>query len=200
MHIGVVFFDGMDELDALAPFEVLSHGINKGASFSLSYYCLQAPRLITGNHGLKIQVDRSLDETHLPDLLVIPGGGWQACNPSGVRHEVEHGVLPALLKKAHEQGTILAAVCTGAMLVACSGLMAGRPAVTFAAAMDDLSQFGAQVINARVVDDGDIISAAGVTSGIDLGLWLIERFAGAEIACAVEAHMAYERRGTVWRR
>ncbi len=130
---------------------------------------------------------------------MIPGGGWADRNAVGVRYEVERGVLPAMLKKAHEQGTILATVCTGAMLVACSGLMTGRPAVTFAAANNDLENFGAKRVNARVVDDGDIISAAGVTSGIDLGLWLVERFGSAAIACDVEKHMAYERRGTVYK-
>lgn len=199
MHISIIVFNGMDELDALAPYEVLSHGINKGAPFTLDYVCSDAPCMITGNHGLKIQVDKPLDQSRQPDLLVVPGGGWNDHTPRGVRHEVERGTLLSILKNAHKNGTILASVCTGAMLLAHAGLLQDRPAVTFHGALNDLAKSGAHIKQARVVDDGDIITAAGVTSGMELGLWLIERFASVKIASAVESHIEYERRGIVWR-
>jgi transcriptional regulator GlxA family with amidase domain len=85
------------------------------------------------------------------------------------------------------------------MLAAYAGLATGRNVITHHAALDDLRASGANVIQARVVDDGDLISAGGVTSGLDLALWLVERFAGAEIAAKVERNLEYERRGTVWR-
>jgi transcriptional regulator GlxA family with amidase domain len=100
----------------------------------------------------------------------------------------------------HEEGTILAAICTGSMLLAAAGLLRGRPATTHHGALEDLRTAGAEVIRARVVDDGDIVTAGGVTSGLDLALWLVERFAGPQLAVAVEQRLEYERRGTVWHR
>jgi transcriptional regulator GlxA family with amidase domain len=86
------------------------------------------------------------------------------------------------------------------MLVAAAGLLKGRPATTHHGAIDDLRAAGAEIIEARVVDDGDVVSAGGVTSGLDLALWLVERFAGVEIVHKVESEMEFERRGEVWQR
>ena len=100
----------------------------------------------------------------------------------------------------HNDGVILASVCTGAMLLATAGVLTGRPAVTHHGAIDDLQAAGARVVRARVVDDGNVITAGGITSGLDLALWIVERFVGAETAHAVEEGLEYERRGVVWRR
>lgn len=86
------------------------------------------------------------------------------------------------------------------MLVAEAGLLKTRPAITHHAAVEELRAIGAEIVNARVVDDGDIVTAGGVTSGLDLTLWLLERYLGPQIAYEVEQEMEYERRGTVWRR
>ena len=83
------------------------------------------------------------------------------------------------------------------MLVAAAGLLTGRPAVTHHGALEDLAATGAQVVDARVVDDGDIVSAGGVTSGIDLALHIVERELGAETAAAVAREMEHDRRGPV---
>ena len=100
----------------------------------------------------------------------------------------------------HRSGTTIAAVCTGTMLVAEAGLLKGRPAITHHAAIADLRAVGAEVLKARVVDDGDVITAGGVTSGLDLTLWLLERFFDPQTAHEVEKELEYERRGVVWRR
>jgi transcriptional regulator GlxA family with amidase domain len=76
----------------------------------------------------------------------------------------------------------------------------GRPAITHHGAIPDLQAAGAEVVRARVVDDCDVVTAGGVTSGLDLALWLIERFYGPKVVHAIETEMEYERRGTVWRR
>jgi transcriptional regulator GlxA family with amidase domain len=104
------------------------------------------------------------------------------------------------LAQLHRDGTTLASVCTGAMLLAAAGLLKNRPATTNHAALEELRAAGAQVISARVVDDGNIVTAGGITCGMDLTLWLVERFAGAEIAHIMEQRLEYERRGTVWKR
>ena len=86
------------------------------------------------------------------------------------------------------------------MLVAQAGLLKARPAITHHVAIAELQAMGAEIIKARVVDDGNIVTAGGVTSGLDLTLWLIERYLSPQIAFQVEREMEYERRGTVWRR
>jgi transcriptional regulator GlxA family with amidase domain len=85
------------------------------------------------------------------------------------------------------------------MLLAAAGLLEGRPAITHHGAIADLEVAGARVVHARVVDDGDIVTAGGVTSGLDLVLHLAERLFGSDAALAAERELEYERRGTVWR-
>jgi transcriptional regulator GlxA family with amidase domain len=133
-----------------------------------------------------------------PGLVIVAGGGWLSGAAQGVRAEITRGDIPKILRQLHKSGTVLAGVCTGAMLIAATGLLAGRPAITHHQATEDLCGMGVDIIQARVVDDGDIVTAGGVTSGLDLALWLVERFAGSQMALQVEAKMEYERRGSVW--
>ena len=86
------------------------------------------------------------------------------------------------------------------MLLAAAGLLKNRPATTNHAAVEELRATGAKIISARVVDDGDIATAGGITCGLDLTLWLVERFTDAETAHVLEQRLEYERRGIVWRR
>jgi transcriptional regulator GlxA family with amidase domain len=93
----------------------------------------------------------------------------------------------------------VATVCGGSLVLAMAGLIEGRPATTHHLGRDALEATGTVAIDARVVDDGDLVSGAAVTSGLDLGLYLLERELGPRVAHAVEKLFAYERRGTVWR-
>jgi transcriptional regulator GlxA family with amidase domain len=104
-----------------------------------------------------------------------------------------------MIAAAHERGARIASVCTGAMLLAAAGITDGRPATTHHSAIEDLRASGARVVDARVVDDGDVMTAGGVTSGIDLALWIVEQEASAEIADRVAAEIEYERRFEVAR-
>jgi transcriptional regulator GlxA family with amidase domain len=92
----------------------------------------------------------------------------------------------------------VATVCGGSLAVAMAGLLEGRNAVTHRLGMDVLEATGVSVVHARVVDDGDLVTAGGVTSGLDLALHLLDRTYGPRVALAVESLFAYERRGTVW--
>ncbi|MGW2839173.1 DJ-1/PfpI family protein [Streptomyces sp. NPDC001493] len=108
--------------------------------------------------------------------------------------------LPALLKAARDNPEVtLGAVCGGSLVLAMAGLLEGRYATTHHLGLDLLDATGVHAVGARVVDDGDLVTGAGVTSGLDLGLYLLERTVGPRIAHAVEELFAYERRGTVWR-
>jgi transcriptional regulator GlxA family with amidase domain len=198
MYTWVLLYDGFDELDAIAPYEVLRSAVGP-AGWQVELVTLDGAPEVTASHGLRISTGGRRLGDDRPDLLVVPGGGWAARAPQGARAEAERGVIPAALGELHQAGTVLASVCTGAMLLAAAGLLQGRPAVTHHSAFADLQAHGATLVRARVVDDGEIITAGGVTSGLDLALWLIERFAGPEAAHAAEVRLEYERRGVVWR-
>jgi transcriptional regulator GlxA family with amidase domain len=196
----ILLFDGFDELDALAPYEVLRRAEEAGAPFSTSLVSREGAREVSAFYGTRIQAEAALTLEARPDLLIVPGGGWNHRGENGVRVEVERGELPQLIARLHVAGTTVAGVCTGAMLLAAAGLTKGRPATTHHLAHEELQLMGAEVYDARVVDDGDVITSAGVTSGLDLALWLVERFASPAVARAVERRLEYERRGVVWRR
>jgi transcriptional regulator GlxA family with amidase domain len=130
---------------------------------------------------------------------VVPGGSWATRRPKGAWAEAQRGVLPRAIADRHAAGARLATVCTGAMLAATAGLLRGRPATTHHVALDELEAAGADVIrDARVVDDGDIVTSAGVTAGIDMALWLVEQEAGPEAAAAGAERIEHRRDGSVW--
>ena len=134
-------------------------------------------------------------------MLVVPGGGWTSRSDRGAWAEARRGVLPAFVAGRFAAGSVIAAVCTGSMLLAAAGLLDGRPAITHHGAIDELSTTGARVItDARVVDDGQIVTAGGITAGLDLGLWLVQRYRGPAAAAAAAAELEYTRAGYVWRR
>jgi transcriptional regulator GlxA family with amidase domain len=199
MKFQILIFDGFDELDAIAPYEVLQNAVQAKMDAIVELVTVDAPKEITAAHGLCVRPSGQLNAKLRPDVLIVPGGGWIDRSGKGARAEAERGVIPKMIKSLAESGTICASVCTGAMLLAAAGILKGRPATTNHGAVKDLADSGARVINARVVDDGNVITAAGVTSGLDLGLWLVERFYGPKIAQEREIQMEYERRGTVWR-
>lgn len=191
MRIEIVVFDGFDDLDALAPHEVLSHAAARlrGSTHELSValVALDAPVTVTTAHGVQVRIEERLGT---PDAVIVPGGGWRAPD-AGVRAQVDRGELPRRLAALADPRWI-ASVCTGTMLLAAAGLTTGRPAVTHHSALDDLAASGALVrADERVVDDGDLVTAGGVTSGIDLALHLVAREFGADTAQAVAAHIEY---------
>jgi len=174
MRIEIPLYDGFDEVDAIAPFEAL-----RNAGLDAVLVGARGPGEVVASHGARLLTDAALSGD--ADLVLVPGGGW--ISGGGVRDEYDRGDLPARLRELHDAGTQTASVCTGAMLLAKAGILAGRPAVTHAVALDDLRADGADVrADARVVDDGDVLTAGGVTSGLDLALHLVERLKGAETA------------------
>lgn len=198
MLFKIVVFEGFNELDAIAPFEVLKNAAAAGADARVELVTLDGAEEVTAAHGLRIRPEGRLEEGERPDVVIVAGGGWNNRAPRGVRAEVTSGAIPAALARLHGAGTTVATVCTGAMLAAAAGITTGRPATTHHGAIEDLRATGAEIVQARVVDDGDLISAGGVTSGLDLALWLVERYFGERVEKAVEATLEYERRGPVW--
>ena len=199
MKVDILLFPGFDELDAIGPLEVLKNAATGGAELVVRLVAATEPGEVVAAHGVRVSAEAKAAAHDRRDVLIVPGGGWVDRSPQGARAEAARGVIPRLLADLYEQGVTLAGVCTGVMLIASAGLLRDRPAVTHHQALHELAQAGAQVVRARVVDAGRIITAGGVTSGLDLALWLVERFAGPQFASVVEAEMEYERRGTVWR-
>ena len=194
MEVQIVVFDGFDELDVIGLYEPL-----KMAGFDTKLLTLEKQEYVTAVHGLKVMVDGQIDMAKKPAVLCVPGGGWISKAPRGARYEAEKGTILKLIKEFHQAGTTIAAVCTGALLLGKTGLLMGRPAITNHGALDDLRTCGAKIAFARVVDDGDIITAGGVSSSLDLALWLIERFGSESQARKTSAALEYIRRGPIWR-
>lgn len=194
MRIEVLLYDGFDEIDAIGPYEIFANAARGGAPFEVELVAAHRAGEVRGSHGTVVAVSRTLGD---PDAVVVPGGGWNDRSPAGAWHEARRGTLPARLAALAPNLRWLASVCTGAMLLAEAGLLRGRPATTHHSALDQLPAYGAHVIDARVVDDGNVITSAGVTAGLDLALWLVEREVGPHIAEEVATEIERDRIGQV---
>ncbi|WP_030674361.1 DJ-1/PfpI family protein [Streptomyces rimosus] len=220
MHAQIVLFDGFDLLDVIAPYEVLSAGgAASSGAVSVELVSAEGPReVVSGTGGTALRATAALDPGR-PGLIVVPGAAGRIGGPDEVPdHDAGAGPgqqddtipvllgrtltteLPALLRAAMENPEVtVSAVCGGSLVLAMAGLLEGRHATTHHMGLDMLDATGVHAVSARVVDDGDLVTGAGVTSGLDLGLYLLEREVGPRIAHAVEELFAHERRGTVWR-
>jgi transcriptional regulator GlxA family with amidase domain len=133
-----------------------------------------------------ITADASLDEVGSPDIVVVPGG-------TGNRRLLDpDGAYPTWLRSIHPGTTWTASVCTGAMLLASAGILDGVDATTHWAARDELGRLGAIPVAERVVERGRVMTAAGVSAGIDMALRLAERLTNAEIARAIQLGIEYD--------
>ena len=194
MRIEIPVFDGFDEVDAVAPFEVLSNATYGVSDLAVALVGAHGPGEVVAAHGMRLVCEEGLSDR--ADLVLVPGGGWT--RGGGVRDEYDRGRLAARLRELRDGGAAFASVCTGAILLAQAGITAGRPATTHRAALDDLAAIGADVDReARVVDDGDLLTCGGVTSGLDLALHLVEREWGVELAEGIATFMEHERVGPV---
>jgi uncharacterized protein (DUF427 family)/putative intracellular protease/amidase len=178
--IDIVIFDGFDELDVVGPLRVLRGAASSGADIAVRLVTRTEPLDVTGQHGLTIRADAVYQPG--ADILLVPGGGWVARAATGAWGEAERGDWLPLLKAAADDGILLAAVCTGSLLLARAGAIGARPATTHHLARADLEAAGVRFVEERVVDAGGLVTAGGVTSGIDLALHLVERLAGPEAA------------------
>lgn len=192
VQIAIVLYDGFDELDAIAPYEVFRTANALGGGIDASLVTLVPSQTVTASHGLTVEPDDVL--LGQPDLVLVPGGGWHDRDSPGAWSEVQDGTIPDRLATFYESGVRLASVCTGSLLLADAGLLDGRPAATHHTARDDLADYGADVTEDRVVDDGDILTAGGITSGIDLALHLVEEYCDADVAEQVAAELEWQQR------
>lgn len=181
MQIAVVLFEGFTALDAVGPYEMLSRA--PGAETVL---VAERPGAVRNDSGsLSLLADRTLAEVPAPDVVIVPGGPGQ----SG---QMENESLLGWLRTADATSTWTTSVCTGSLLLGAAGLLTGRRATSHWLALHVLSTFGAEPTGERVVIDGKYVTAAGVSSGIDMGLTLLGRIAGDEYARTVQLLTEYD--------
>ena len=177
MQIEILLFDGFDELDVFGPFEGLAD------SFDTALVTLEGARVVRSARGVPVGASRALGAR--PDVVIVPGGGWFDGAAQGARAEAERGAVPAAIAERHAAGALLASVCTGGMLLAAAGVLDGKRATTNPQALDELRARGTvDVVEARVVDGGDVVTAGAPSCGLDLALHLLERLGGPDRARA----------------
>ncbi|MFE9675213.1 DJ-1/PfpI family protein [Streptomyces sp. NPDC006259] len=183
MQIAIVLFDRFTALDAVGPYEMLGRLPDARTVFVAER--TGPVRTDTGN--LALTADRTLAEVPSPDIVVVPGGPGQT-------PQMDNPVLLDWLRAADTASTWTTSVCTGSLLLAAAGLLDGRRATSHWLALDHLKRYGAEPTRERVVTDGKYVTAAGVSAGIDMGLTLLGRIAGAERAQAVQLLTEYDPR------
>jgi len=191
MNAEILIFDGFDELDVMGPWEVLSELAKSRDDVTARLVSLEGAREVRSDHGVVVHAHGELSER--PDVLVVPGGGWLDRGPAGAWAEAGRGEIPAAIAARHAAGATVASVCTGALLLAAAGILDGRRATTNPAALDDLREHRTvEVLAARLVDDGDIVTAGAPACGLDLGIHLAGRVGGPELAEAAARELQYE--------
>ncbi|MEU1596388.1 DJ-1/PfpI family protein [Streptomyces sp. NPDC005708] len=181
MQIAIVLFDRFTALDAVGPYETLGRLPDAETVFVAE----RSGPVRSDTGALALTADRTLAEVPAPDIVVVPGGPGQT-------PQMENEALLDWLRSADATSTWTTSVCTGSLLLAAAGLLRGRRATSHWLALDFLAQFGAQPTGERVVFDGKYVAAAGVSSGIDMGLTLLGRVAGDEHAQAVQLLTEYD--------
>ncbi|MGI8413116.1 MAG: DJ-1/PfpI family protein [Solirubrobacteraceae bacterium] len=191
MRVDVVVYDGLDELDALGPLEVLRSAGAAGADIVTRLVTRVRCAEVTGAFGLAFRPDAIYEPG--ADVLLVPGGGWVDRAPRGAWAETQEGGWLPTLADAARDGCVMAGVCTGTMILAHAGVIGTRRASTHHTALSELAATGAQVVDERVVDEGSLITSGGVTAGLDLSLWIVERFENRKLADDLARRIEYER-------
>lgn len=188
-HIGIVLFDQAEELDAIGPWEVLSAWTRAFPDDGYAVGCLsRAGGMVTCAKGLAVQAHHSFDDAPPLDVLIYPGG-------QGTRPQLQDEDQLEWVRRQRATVPLMTSVCTGSLVYAAAGLLAYRPATTHWASLDRLAELDPTIEvrrDERFVDDGDTITAAGVSAGIDMALHLVRRLAGAERARQVRRYIQYD--------
>jgi len=181
MNIAIPIFDRLTALDAVGPYEVLSR--IPGAT--VHFIAAEPGPKRTETKMLALTADQSLSDLPEPEVIVFPGG-------YGTRELMEDDQILAWLRHAHEHSEWTTSVCTGSLVLGAAGILDGLEATTHWMALDRLKDLGATPVSRRVVEQGKVITAAGVSSGIDMALTLVARMRGPELAQAIQLGIEYD--------
>jgi len=182
MNIAILIYDGFTALDAIGPYEVLSCLPGAKVHFVSTE---RGPKRAHTNF-LSVMADYTLEEVSAPEVIVVAGG------TRGTMAAAEDARILSWLRKAHETSLWTTSVCTGSLILGAAGLLQGVRATTHWYARDFLAKFGSEYVTQRVVQEGKIITAAGVSSGIDMALHLAQAIAGKEMAQVIQLIIEYD--------
>jgi putative intracellular protease/amidase len=181
MQIAVALYDRFTALDAVGPYEVLS----RLPESQLTFVGHEVGPVRTDNERLAMYVDAVFEDIPEPDVFVVPGG-W------GTRALLGDERILSWIRHAHEHSQWTTSVCTGSLLLGAAGVLKGLPATSHWLELAALSDYGASPTGRRVVEHGKVITAAGVSSGIDMGLALVAKIAGDEFAKTIQLLIEYD--------
>jgi putative intracellular protease/amidase len=181
MKITILLYENMTALDAIGPYEVLS----RLPGVEVLFAGLEKGLVTTDTGFLRLSADRSIDQVAATDILLIPGG-------KGTRQIMTRQPVIDWVRDIHPTTQFTTSVCTGSLVLGAAGLLKGLQATTYWAVLDMLEHFGAQPAAERFVEQGKIITAAGVSAGIDMALWLVGKIAGEELAKAIQLAIEYD--------
>ena len=181
MDIAIPLYDRFTALDAVGPYEVLSR--IPGATVT---WLAHEPGLVQADtRMLSLEATARFEDVPAPDIVLVPGG-------LGTRDLLADERLLAWLRGAHETSTWTTSVCTGSLLLGAAGILRGLEATTHWLELETLAAFGATATSRRVVPQGKVVTAAGVSSGIDMGLWLAAQIGGDVVAQAIQLSIEYD--------
>jgi transcriptional regulator GlxA family with amidase domain len=181
VQIAILLYDKLTALDAIGPYEVLS----RLPRAELAFVASEAGEVHTDNGMLTLVAERAIAEMHAPDIVLVPGG------PGEVAARAGSAVLE-WVRAAHETSTWTTSVCTGSLILAAAGVLEGKRATSHWLALEELRSLGADAVSERVVFDGKIATAAGVSAGIDMALALAAKVAGEDVAQAIQLGIEYD--------
>lgn len=180
MQITFLFYEGMTTLDIIGPHEVLAHL----PDVTIQRVAKQSG-IVSAGFGLELTAEYALSQITQTDILVVPGGG----SATSLSHEPE---IINWIKAIHKTTQWTTSVCTGSLILGAAGILQGKGATTHWAVLDRLGLWGATPISQRVVEDGKIMTAAGVSAGIDMALLLAAKVAGQEMAETLQLGIEYD--------
>jgi transcriptional regulator GlxA family with amidase domain len=179
--VAIPIFKDITALDAIGPYEVLSR-----LPRTRVYFVATEPDMMRTENGmLALHADATLSALARPDVIVFPGG-------FGTRKLMKDEQVLDWLRGAHAASQWTTSVCTGALVLAAAGILDGLEATTHWLLLDKLGELGATPVTRRVVEQGKVITAAGVSSGIDMALTLAARIAGEDMAQAIQLAIEYD--------
>jgi len=181
MQIVILLYPDMTALDAIGPYELLA----RLPEATLTFAAEKAGPIVTDTGFLTLEAKRSLSEIAVTDLLLIPGGPGDAA----VR---ANSALTSEIRRLHESTTFTTSVCTGSLILGAAGLLSGLRATTHWTQLETLREYGAEPTGERVVEQGKIITAAGVSAGIDMALRIAQQIVGDDFAQALQLGIEYD--------
>lgn len=181
MEIAIPLYPGYTVLDAVGPYEVLS----RLPDARVRWLAAEAGPMTPESGQLTLLADAPYEDVPSPDLVLVPGG-------TGTRAVLGDERLLSWLRGAHETATWTTSVCTGSLLLGAAGILDGLRATSHWTELDALAGFGAIPTDERVVAEGKVVTSAGVSSGIDMGLWLAGQIAGEDFAKALQLMIEYD--------